>query len=386
MKGAPPQPEPQTLRLRAQRISLPSRKIKVASQHALRPLARALCLVLLLLVCAEGASALPLSVYHERVRRSITLIGSIGTSLQGEAQSDIRRREKLTEASALAEVRRALGTEDTVEWNGTILHVDNNWLAEALDNYERMSPVGKQRSEWLTRIAERLQALDERLSEMEGQPGKAIDKEAEKARLAAILRRPEYNKQAEEGNALTRLLKRIREWLRNLFPKRERSNGPQKDNRAVNTGAQIIVSLLSLAVILYVAWRFLPRFLRRDMKKRKKAKRGARVVLGEHLSADETSSELLAEAERLARAGDIRAAIRKGYIALLCELHDRRLLRVEQHKTNRDYLRAVETNRPLYEEMKPMTMSFERHWYGLNPAHENDWQAFRAHYRQALKQ
>lgn len=341
-------------------------------------------IALLVFVCTESALAVPLSVYHERVRRAITLIGLIGATRQGDEGAGNSRRERSNEtSSALEEIRGTLAAKETIEWNGEILHVDNEWLAESLDNYERMSPADPQRSEWLTRISERLRALDERLSEIEGKPGKSVDKEEEKARLAAILRRAEYNNQAEEGNAITRLWRRIMEWLRKLFPERGPA-GPKRENRAVNNGAQIIVALLSLAVIIYVGWRFLPRLLRRDMKKRKKSKRGARVVLGEQLSADETSSDLLTEAERLARSGDVRGAIRKGYIALLCELHDRKLVRLEQHKTNRDYLRAVEMNRPLYDEMKPMTMSFENHWYGLIPAKEMDWQVFRKHYQKAV--
>lgn len=340
---------------------------------------------LLVFVCTESALAVPLSVYHERVRRSLTLIGSIGTQLQGDERVDTRRRERPTETSALKEIRETLAAKETIEWNGEILHVDNDWLAESLDNYERMSPADPQRSQWLARITERLRALDERLSEIEGQPGKSVDKEEEKARLAAILRRAEYSNQAEEGNALTRLWRRVMEWLRKLFPERGPA-GPKRESRAVNNGAQIIVALLSLAVIIYVGWRFLPRFLRRDMDKRKKTKRGARVVLGEQLSSDETSADLLTEAERLARSGDVRGAIRKGYIALLCELHDRKLVGLAQHKTNRDYLRAVQMNRPLYDEMKPMTTSFEAHWYGLIPAKEMDWQVFREHYQKAVKE
>lgn len=350
------------------------------------PFSRAICLFLFIFLCAGSAWAIPLYTYHERVRRATVLIGSIGISLQGEEHGSNRLREKSTEAYTLEEIRRTLAADETVEWQGGLLHVDNRWFAEALDNYERLSPGDPQRANALARIAERLQALDERLSEMEGQPGQSVDKEEEKARLAAILRRPEYNQQAEEGNALTSLLRRIREWLRKLFPERRPVAGPQRENRAVNGVAQLIVALLSLAVIAYVGWKFLPRFLRRDLKKRKPKKRGARVVLGEHLSSDETSADLLAEAEELARSGDLRGAIRKGYIALLCELHDRRVLRLEQHKTNRDYLGAVETDRPLYEQMKPMTMSFEQHWYGLTPAKERDWQVFRAHYQKAIQQ
>ena len=57
------------------------------------------------------------------------------------------------------------------------------------------------------------------------------------------------------------------------------------------------------------------------------------------------------EAETLARQGEIRAAIRKAYIALLVELGDRKIISLAQHKTNRDYLRAVINNPSLYGNM-----------------------------------
>ena len=337
--------------------------------------------VSLLLLCAGVGMAESLAEYHSRVRDAIRRIDSIQTrtqyeSIEGSSSAD----------SAIEEVRRALPENVTVQRSDGQLRVDNKWLAEAIDTYRSMSPEDPQRPHWLMRIRERLQAIDERLLEMQARPGTAaaaVDKEQEKARLAAILRREEYTRQAAEGNALTRIIKRIRDWLRSLLPRRE-SREPEQDSPAVNRFGHLIVGILSLAVILYVVWRFLPRLLRREMKKRKKEKKGARVVLGEQLSMEESSADLLSEAEQLALAGDIRGAIRKGYIAMLCELHDRKLLRLEQHKTNRDYLRAVEANPTLYEEMKPMTMSFENHWYGLIPASETDWQAFRAHYRKAV--
>lgn len=354
--------------------------IQASSSGEARPplpgLGRACLLLMMILVCAQGALAASLSDYHERVRRALVAVGSIGTSMHGAAAA---------ETTIIRDVRQLLPQSEEIVWQGGLLRVDNSWLVEALDNYERL-PLGDQkRVDAMARIAERLQAIAERLSEMERTASdKTIDKEAEKARLAAILRREEYNRQTAEGNALTRLIKRIREWFRSLFPEREERDEPERESRAVNSTAQIIVTLFSLAVIAYIAWRFLPRFFRRDMNRRKPKERGARVVLGEQLDADESSADLLDEAERLARSGDLRAAIRKGYIALLCELHDRRLVRLEQHKTNRDYLRAVEPNRSLYEEMKPMTRSFETHWYGLTPATENDWQDFRSHYRKAV--
>jgi Domain of unknown function (DUF4129) len=113
---------------------------------------------------------------------------------------------------------------------------------------------------------------------------------------------------------------------------------------------------------------------------------GARVVLGEVLGPEQGSAELLAQAEGLARAGDWRGAIRRAYLALLCELGDRGVIGLARHKTNRDYLEAVRRARAdLYTEMRPLTAGYERHWYGTAAATPRDWEEFRAGYSQALR-
>ena len=86
--------------------------------------------------------------------------------------------------------------------------------------------------------------------------------------------------------------------------------------------AQIVVIVLALAVLAFVAKLFLPQLLRSRGTKRKKSKPQARIVMGERLDPDQTAVDLLAEAEGLARRGELRAAIRKAYIALLLELGD----------------------------------------------------------------
>jgi hypothetical protein len=150
--------------------------------------------------------------------------------------------------------------------------------------------------------------------------------------------------------------------------------------------AQVLVYALAGAVIVYVSWKLWPRFRPGWSKGKKAKKREARIVLGERLEADQTSADLLAEAESLAREGNLRAAIRKGYIALLCELGDRKLLGLAQHKTNRDYLRSVRSHEQLFREMQVMTTTFENHWYGFEPVSVDDWNMFRARYHQAVKQ
>ena len=106
--------------------------------------------------------------------------------------------------------------------------------------------------------------------------------------------------------------------------------------------------------------------------------------MGEKLEPDQSAVDLLAEAEALAQRGELRAAIRKAYIALLVELGERKIISLAQHKTNRDYLGAVRDRESLYTYVKQLTDSFERHWYGFANATDADWHAFRDGYKQAL--
>ncbi|MGI8642348.1 MAG: DUF4129 domain-containing protein, partial [Pyrinomonadaceae bacterium] len=133
----------------------------------------------------------------------------------------------------------------------------------------------------------------------------------------------------------------------------------------------------------FLIYRFAPFFANRFRQRVKKEKKD-RVILGERLSADETAQNLFNEAEKLALTGNLRGAIRKGYIALLCELSERKIIGLAQHKTNRDYLRDVRQRRELHESMNGLTSNFERHWYGFDKADEKDWEEFRQEYRKAV--
>jgi hypothetical protein len=137
-----------------------------------------------------------------------------------------------------------------------------------------------------------------------------------------------------------------------------------------------------MVAIAFLIWRFGPRLF--QGRRKKKTKREARIVLGERLEPDQTAADLLAQAETLARNGDLRAAIRKAYIALLCELGDRKIVSLAQHKTNRDYLNSVRDKISLYQSMRELTHSFELHWYGFVPVGENEWNDFRNRYRKIV--
>ena len=333
----------------------------------------------------KPALAISLEEYRTRVQETSALLKTL-LALQKAGNEFLSESEqKARQNMTLRAVRATLPASETIEWNGTKVLVDNAWLDEELKKCERLSLSDPARAALLAHSIGRLSALGERLAETQltKTSNATSHKEENKARLAAILRRDEYSKRAAESSALARLWANLLKWLRNLFPQ-PKPLWPGKTQTA-SVVAQVFVIGLALSVIIFVFWKLAPRF--RPHRLNLKGERGkARVVLGERIRPDETAADLLREAEDLARAGNLRAAIRKAYIALLCELSDRKLVRLAQHKTNSDYLKDVRALTSLHEEMRQLTHSFENHWYGYVPASESDWQNFRAHYQQALRQ
>jgi hypothetical protein len=334
---------------------------------------------------AEAVKARPATPasYRERVRGARVRLEWLATHFDG-TDGESSKEDLEAAGGTLEKVRALLPPKERVEWGGRAIEVDNAWLHEALEGIDPEGAEDEKSAEECRAAAGRLRALEARLEEPEG-AGADLDRDAERGRLNAILRGPEFEREsAERGNSLQRLLEEIADWIINLLPKGTRVT-PGASPRAT-TLTQFLVFGLCLAVLVYVARRV---WLRRGLKlKSLGLKRGARVVLGERLEADQTASDLLDEAERLARAGELRGAIRKAYVALLCELGDRGVVRLAQHKTNRDYLNAVRrAARPaLYTEMLPLTSDFELHWYGLRAATASDWENFKTRCRKAIKE
>jgi len=237
------------------------------------------------------------------------------------------------------------------------------------------------RSAAASRLVERLRALQERVQELRTVTAKPGDKDADKGRLAEILRRREYSQVKQTGGALDRLIDRILRWLAKLFPKTK----PMEPgtSRLFGTIAQVVIIAACIGAIALLIWRYGPRLF--SGRRQKKQKREARIVLGERLEPDQSAADLPVQAEALAREGNLRAAIRKAYIALLCELGDRKIISLAQYKTNRDYLNAVRDKGSLYPSMRKLTNIFELHWYGFVPAGEAEWDEFRNGYQNIFR-
>lgn len=331
--------------------------------------------ILLLSFWSTTFAAQSFDDYHNRVKQAVTALDTLSQADENETSE--ARQYRLT--ATLERVRTALPETETIDWDGTPATVDNKWL------HTELAPVPEQsapeRAEVLAQVIQRLRAIDDRLLEVEKASARTFTKEEANAKLKAILARGEFVPQQREGNALQRLTKRFFQWFENLFPKRQMTPG---NAGIISLIARWFVILLALAVIGYAVKMLMTRFVGPG-KSFKKPKREARIVLGETLAPDQTAHDLLSEAEALARKGELRAAIRKGYIALLVELGERKVISLAQHKTNRDYLRSLRAVEPLYGNVKGLTDSFERHWYGFAGTTESDWAEFRTGYRNALR-
>jgi Domain of unknown function (DUF4129) len=335
------------------------------------------CALLLVLLGAGSAVAMPLDEYKSRIQEALTIFDEYWVEAEEETGTGAEYVARARDI--LEKIRKLIPLDETIEWESGRVKVNNSWLGEELKNYEQTTASDSQRVETLERINQRLTALEDRLNELAGQDKSvATPKEQEKARLEAILRREEYRDKPPEKS----LWERFKEWFNSLFPDRNPLQPGQSS--WLSLVAMILIFGLAAGLIAYVIWKFVP-FGRWGGTRLKLDKNQARIVLGEHLAPDKTAADLLAEAEALARKGELRAAIRKGYIALLCELGDRKVLTLAQHKTNHDYLRAVREKRPLLNEMQKLTASFENHWYGSVPTTPNDWTTFRSGYQQTLK-
>lgn len=296
---------------------------------------------------------------------------------------DEGEKDAAFEREVLGEIRKALPVAERVEWEGSLVETSNHWLEAKLKAFEETGDWARRRS-ILTEIIERLSAIEAKINQLESPAAADRSKDEDKRKLAEILRRVEYQKpEQQEESWFQRIQRKISDWFDEKFPRPNVPAGANRGFQTVSFGLQMVLYAVVLGFIAFLIYRFAPLFADR-FRRRESEEKGERVILGERLAADEDAQTLFDEAESLARAGNLRGAIRKGYIALLCELSDRKIIGLAQHKTNRDYLRDVRRKRALYENMNGLTASFERHWYGFETADEADWLEFKQNYQKAV--
>lgn len=341
-----------------------------------RSVACVVVLVTFFFVCPANVAAIPITEYQQRLKQVINELVKVVEINKDFDETDFENRMLET----IEFVRATLPEHLTVEADGDVCNVDYSSLHKRLEDLKELP--GAEQFEEVEKITEILQAIDARITERQAAIERAESKEQAKRKLEGILARPEYATEQRGTNAISRLIRDFIRWLQNLLPKRRQVEPGRVD--LISLIAQILVIGIALAVLLYVVKILLTRF-GRTRKAKKPKKKEARIVLGERLEPEATATDLLSQAEILARNGDLRAAIRKAYIAFLVELGDRKMISLAQHKTNRDYLNSVKSIAPLHATMRGLTDSFERHWYGFEQATPDDWQDFRAGYLAGLR-
>jgi hypothetical protein len=343
----------------------------------------ALLTLMILLISAVDATAADVTDYQRRVDSAKA---GIGVLIVNVSRMEIGEAPSQPDAEVFAEVRRLIPSTEKIDSPAGTVETNNQWFVDGLKAAEAEEDLAK-RAVILTQLEQRLAALSGELDELQISAGSERSKDEDKRKLSEILNRPEFQppvKEPEEDSQGASWLKKFIDWLEGLFPKFSPPAGASEGAASfmgVLQWALIIAVILVLGFVLYkLLPLFAPRFRRVIREEREE-----RVILGERIGENQSADDLFGEAERLAREGDIRGAIRKGYVALLCELSDRKLIGLARHKTNRDYLRDVRSRRDVYERMNGLTGKFERHWYGGQDAVPHDWEEFRETCGETLK-
>ncbi|HEY2866292.1 MAG TPA: DUF4129 domain-containing protein [Pyrinomonadaceae bacterium] len=337
---------------------------------------------MLLVFLVATASAATLTDYRTRIETSKQNIDSMISVLRDQERgSDL----DAFVAQTLTSVKKALPESETIEFRGTSINASNGWLKTKLDEFGREANASA-RIAILTSINERLSSIAEHVKDLESATASNRSKDEDKQKLDEILSRPEYQKREKtEPSLFERLVTKIMDWLRNLFPSPNISPVAPQGVEPLSVVLQVIIYGVIIALVGFLIFKFAPIIIAR-FGGREKRESGDRVILGEHVDASVSARDLFSEAETLARSGDLRGAIRKGYVALLCDLADGKVIGLARHKTNRDYLRDISKRPTLFERMKLATGSFERHWYGFRRPAAGDWEEFREQYRHAVEE
>ncbi len=336
-------------------------------------------LTLVLVLFATASMAASIDAYKVKIDGARGLAIQLENSLRENESSDSGRRD------LVAQVRRDFPASERIDWNGGTVEATNGWLLDKIRSLESETDVKKQLLQTVE-IREYLSTIIFTLEELEERAAVDQTKDRDKQKLAEILRREEYQKpQQKQESIFQKWLTEFLQWLESLFPKPNVSPEAFSGLGYLTVVLQVLLYAALLGLLGFLVYKIIPLLFPKLRRNRKPKKKKERVILGEQLSEDATAVDLFAEAERLAREGNLRGAIRKGYIALLCDLSDRKVIGLARNKTNRDYLRDVRSRSELHPRMKTVTDSFERHWYGFQESGDEDWARFRDDYKEAIR-
>ncbi len=344
-------------------------------------LMRAAILLMLMLVFKTAASPVTLDDYKAKIDSARILAIEVEDSLRddGDEIAGPLSRE------FAAQIRKDFPASERIEWEGGTVETANQWMLDKVGALEGEAD-SKKKLVPIVEIREHLSSISFKLHELEKNAAADRTKDKDNQKLGEILRREEYQKpQEKQESAVQRWLREFLEWLESMFPKPNVPSQAFSGMGYLTVFVQVLLYAALLGLLGFLLYKIVPKIFPQFKRTRNPRPKKERTILGEELGEDVTAVDLFDEAERLAREGNLRGAIRKGYIALLCELSDRKVIGLARNKTNRDYLRDVRSRRDLHPRLKSVTDTFERHWYGFQESADQDWARFRDEYKEAIR-
>ena len=86
-----------------------------------------------------------------------------------------------------------------IEWQGEAVETDNEWLINKFTSFKDLEKTDPKRQQILAEIYERLDAVEQKIIELETATAAERTKDEEKQKLAEILKREEYAKPRSTG-------------------------------------------------------------------------------------------------------------------------------------------------------------------------------------------
>ncbi len=283
--------------------------------------------------------------------------------------------------AAMNSVKQLVPAQEDIQFDEQVIRTNNAWLHDAAGLViKNANGDEEQIRSMLIEIADRLFILLESVNT--SLTSATTTAQDQQALLAKILSRHEYLPEEQKETVLKKWAKRVWKKIEDLLLKLFSGRSGQVGSTGTSTANFVRIAVM--LVLLAAASIGLVKLMRR-FQRRKKKDGETREVLGEELPDDATAADLLNNANQLARAGDFRSAIRRAYIALLCDLEQRGTVRLHRSKTNRDYLDEVRPQQSLYPTFSVMTSAFEHVWYGQEPATESEFNDFLTLYQDTVK-
>lgn len=236
-----------------------------------------------------------------------------------------------------------LPSEWRIECNGQLFNVSSSGISQALRDYE------KQRTP--SNLAQVTSQLDLLLSDALGMQAAKANSSAERNKLTQILARPEFAVQGESW--YDRLKHAAQRWLLQMLQRVVTSSAFPVVSRVV------IWALLALAIVAAV-------FL--VIRNYRQSNIYTRLTGAPDVVSAKPWRDWQAEAQAAAQEGRWRDAVHLSYWAAISFLEGEGLWRPDLARTPREYLRLLPEGDSHRDPLQLLTRSFEKAWYGTDPA------------------